>query len=223
MRNGRAGIRGRPPGRAAPGSGPAHGAPASASAARTMIRLARGGAMAPRWPPAKGWRRTEGWRRAEGWRGWNSRGRRCRGWRPMEIAVPVGTIPREAPRRARHCHQRLTRLWHACLVQAPGLAGPGLAYPRLAHPGNRRSEAGGAPEPSGLEVWTRGAPDFPNHPSGTGLYAVALPPARNHDHDSHSTGHFLYSSQTPVRAHFWPNAVVCRSSHFLVHTGWPAV
>jgi hypothetical protein len=191
MRNGWAGIRGRPPGRAAPGSGPAHGAPASASAARTMIRLARGGAMAPRWP--------------------------------MEIAVPVGTIPREAPRRARHCHQRLTRLWHACLVQAPGLAGPGLAYPRLAHPGNRRSEAGGAPEPSGLEVWTRGAPDFPNHPSGTGLYAVALPPARNHDHDSHSTGHFLYSSQTPVRAHFWPNAVVCRSSHFLVHTGWPAV
>ena len=136
-----------------------------------------------------------------------------RGWRPAAVAVRAGTIPREAPRRARNCRQRPTRRL---------LARPRLARPRLA-PGRRRPAAGAGPEPSGPAGRTRRAPDFPDHPSGTGLYAAALPPTRNHDDDSHSTGYFLYSPQTPVQAHFWQNALVCRSSHFLVHTGWPAV
>jgi hypothetical protein len=222
MRNGWAGIRGRPPGRAAPGSRPAHGAPASASAARTRTRPARGEGRAPGWPGARGWRwrswRWRSWRwrswRSRSWRcrGWRCRGWRCRGWRAA-VGVSAGTIPREALRRARNRRHRLTRRQLAHLQLAPGLACPG----------HRQPLAGADPEPSGPAARTRRAPDFSDHPSGTGLYAAAPPLTRNHDDDSRSTGHFLYSSQTPVRAHFRQKALVCRSSHFLVHTGWPAV
>ena len=112
----------------------------------------------------------------------------------------------------------------AAFPLAAGLAGAGLAGAGLGGvPGNRRPAAGGVPEPTGPAARTKGALGFPDHPSGTGRCAVDLPLASSHYYDSHSTGHFLYSSQTPVRAHFWQNAIVCRSSHFLVHTGWPAV
>ena len=218
-RNGWAGIRGHPPGRAAPGSRLAHGASASASAVRTRIRPARGGARAPHWPRAKGWREAEGWHRAGRWQG--------RGWRPT-VAVRAGTIPREAPRRARNCRQRLARrrLAHRRLARSGAGSGASAACPggagsgarRLARagqaPGNRRPAAGAGPESSGLAARTRGEPGFPDHPSGTGLYAAAPPLARNHVDDSHSTGHFLYSSQTPVQAHFWQNAIACRSHTF---------
>ena len=201
-RNGWAGIRGHPPGRVAPGSRPAHGASVPASAVWTRIRPARGGARAPHWPRARGWR---------------SRGWRSRGWRPT-VAVRVGTIPQEAPRQARNCRQRLTYRRLACLQLAPGLGWAGLACPGLGWagqaPGNRRLAAGARPESSGLAARTRGEPGFPDHPSGTGLYAAAPPPERNHVDDSHSTGYFPYSSQTPVQAHFWQNAIVCRSDTF---------
>ena len=243
-RHGWAGIQGHPPGRAAPGSRPAHGASASASAVRTRIRPARGGARAPRWPPAKGWRAAGGWqarsspdraalvrqelrprrpgrgcrrdRQSRSWRFGDrqSRSWRYRGWQPT-VAMRVGTIPREAPRRARNCRHRLTHPRLARRQLALGLACPGLACPGLGWagqaPGNRRLAAGAGPESSGLAARTRGEPDFPDHPSGTALYAAAPPLARNHVDDSHSTGHSLYSSQTPVRAHFWQNAIACRS------------
>ena len=208
MRNGWAGIRGRPPGRAAPGSRPAHGALASASAVRTRIRLARAEGKAPGWPRARGWRRA---------RGWCCRGWCCRGWRPAAVGVRAGTILREAPRRARNRRRWLTRRRLACLQPAPKPACPGLA------PGHRRPAAGAGPEPSGLAARTRGGSDFPNLTSGTGLYAADLPPTASHDNYFHLTGHFLYSPQTPVQAHFRQNAILCRSSYFLVHTGWPAV
>jgi len=199
-RNGWAGILGHLPGRAAPGSRPARGASASASAVRTRIRRARGGARAPRWPCAKGWHsrgwHSRGWR-SRGWRsrGWQSRGWQSRGWRPT-VAVRVGTIRREALRRARNCRQRPPRRRFARRQLAPGLGWAGQA------PRNRRPAAGVGPESSGLAARTRREPGFPDHPSGTRLYAAALPPARNHVDDSHSTGHFLYSSQAPVQAHF---------------------
>ena len=66
---GRAGSRGRPHGRTAPGSGRGPGVLASASAGRTRIR------------PARGWARVPGWRSArrrwpaKGWRGHPRRGR----------------------------------------------------------------------------------------------------------------------------------------------------
>ena len=212
-RSGWAGIRGRPRGRAAPGSRPAHGVPASASAVRTRIHPARGGGRVPLWPRARGWRRAWGWRsrgwrsrgwrsrgwrsrgwrsrgwRSRGWRsrGWRSRGWRSRGWRLAAAAVRAGTILREAPRRARNGRQRLAR--------------PRLARLRFA-PRGRRPVPGVGSEPSGPAARTKGAQGSPSRPSGTGLYAAVLPPARNHYDDSHSTGHFLYSSQTPVQAHF---------------------
>ena len=55
MQNGWAGILGRLPGRAEPGSGLAREAPVSASAVKTRIRRAPGGAMAPRWTLSRGW------------------------------------------------------------------------------------------------------------------------------------------------------------------------
>ena len=217
-RSGWAGIRGRLPGRAAPGSRPAHGVPASASAVRTRIHPARGGGRVPLWPRARGWRRAWCWRaRAGPGRGalvrrelhhrrpgrGCSRGWRSRGWRLAAAAVRAGTIPREAPRRARNRRQRVTR---------QRLAHPWLARPRFA-PRDHRPASGVGSEPSGPAARTRGARGSPSHPSGTGLYAAVLPPARNHYDDSHSIGHFLYSPQTPVQAHFRQNALVCRSSH----------
>ena len=81
-------------------------------------------------------------------------------------------------------------------------AGPSwLARLRFA-PRGRRPVPGVGSEPSGPAARTKGAQGSPSRPSGTGLYAAVLPPARNHYDDSHSTGHFLYSSQTPVQAHF---------------------
>ena len=85
-RSGWAGIRGRPPGRAAPGSRPAHGPAASASAVRTRIRPARGGARAPRRPRARGWR-SRGWRP-----GWRSRDWRSRDWRSRAGVLGTGVL-----------------------------------------------------------------------------------------------------------------------------------
>ena len=217
-RNGWAGIRGHLPCRAEPGSRVAHGVSASASAVRTRIRPARGGARAPHWPRARGWREAEGWRRAGRWQG--------QGGRPA-VAVLAGTIPREAPRRARNCRRRLVRrrLAHRRLAVGGGSGNRRLARAGLAPgnrrparaglaPGNRRHATGAGPEPSGLVAPTREELGSPDHPSGTGRYAAAPPLARNHVDDSHSTGHFLYPSQTPVQAHFWQNAIVCRSHTF---------
>ncbi len=237
--NGWAGIRGRPPGRAVPGSRLADGAWASASAVKTRIRPARGGGRGPRWPRARGqrragdWRRARDWRRAEDWRARPGAGRwglvwrqlrprrpgwsHSRGWPWVVPAMCAGTIPREAPHQARNCRQRLTRRRPGCPQRSAGLACLARA------PRNRRAAAGAGPEPSGPAARTRRAPDFPDHSTGTGLYAADLPVARNHYHGSHSTGYFLYSPQTPVQAHFRQSAILCRSSYFLVHTGWPAV
>ena len=241
MRSGWAGIRGRPPDRAAPGSRPAHGAPASASAVRTRTRLARGGAKAPGWPRARGWRSGSGLALsglARSGLGLGSSGLALSGLALSGLALSGLALSGLAlsglalsglalsglaagggcGARRNHPAGGATPGQELSSVADSPAAGPSAAGSEPA-PGHRRPAAGAGPEPSGLAARTRGGSDFPNQPSGTGLYAADLPPTANHDDDSHSTGHFLYSSQTPVQAHFRQNAILCRSSHFLVHTG----
>ena len=243
-RHGGAGIQGHPPGRAAPGSRASAGAPASASAVRTRIRPARGGARAPRWPPAKGWRAAGAGRpgrrrlalRPTGASGPASWARMPSGPTVSELALWGPTVSELALSRlaadgcgARRNHpaggatpgQELSSPADPSAA-CPSAAGSGFACPGLACPGAWLGGAGsgessacgwrgpGIIRPGGTD---QGEPDFPDHPSGTALYAAAPPLARNHVDDSHSTGHSLYSSQTPVRAHFWQNALTCRSSH----------